>query len=88
MHQQHLQLRSIAHEDLAEAGGQHMLRRRVRAITRRGQRDVALEPAARAVINAAGLAPRGLGPRVEGGVREVRSGLTTPLGFWRQDASP
>jgi hypothetical protein len=64
VHEQHLQVSDVVHAELVEPVGQQAARLGRRAVARRGHEQVALEPAARAVVNTPRLAPRGL----QGGV--------------------
>lgn len=57
LHQQHLQLLHIVHQELLEAGGQHVAGQLVGSVADVGHQILALEATTHSVVDTLGLAP-------------------------------
>ena len=79
MHEQNLQLGSVVHNELLEAGGKNELGLLVGSVTDVSHRCVALEAPAHSAINAMGLAPRAIKAKPEIRLESVEGLVRTLL---------
>ena len=79
MHEQNLQLGSVVHNELLEAGGKNELGLLVGSVTDVSHRCVALEAPAHSAIDTMGLAPRAVDAQPEVGLEPVEGLVRTLL---------